>query len=52
MTRKDFELIAKLIRTAPLQRPQRQALAEQSAATLSVEYARFDSSRFITACMA
>jgi hypothetical protein len=50
MTRKDFELIAEAIYTAPI--TERRAMAEHMAASLTVTNPRFNRERFISACMA
>ncbi len=49
MTRKDFQLIAEAIRTAPIGFPERAALAGHMVGYLAVTNPRFDKARFITA---
>jgi len=50
MTRKDFELIAQVIRVTPLGRWARWEIAQSMAHALAGRNPRFDRPRFIMAC--
>jgi hypothetical protein len=50
MSRKDFNLIAEVIKAMNLDAETRRYVAEQFAARLSTTNARFDEFRFIMAC--
>lgn len=49
MTRKEYELIATLIATAPMKRTTREVLARHFAKALTTTSPRFDEQRFVKA---
>lgn len=51
MTRKDFKLIVEIIRFTPITNRQRLKVAERAAVLLEETNPRFDSEKFIRACV-
>lgn len=50
MTRRDFELIANILRFPPLDNKQRTKMAHEIAEALSKSYPAFNSNKFLKAC--